>query len=185
MKTFLENDAPEWRANLTAGFISGAMLGIVLGFGFGSLLLGMVVGVGLGLVLGYILSRRELPMRYPLYLVRRMLLTGTLFLATLLVYHLAEGLAFGVNRVWAVLLPTLGGGLFIYSLGAAIASLDELQRRIQTEAIAIGFGGTAIAVIPLALLDISAHSPYHWLLLILSMTVMWLVGKLWAKRRYG
>ena len=131
MKTLVKNDGPELRANLMTGFISGALLGIVFGLGFGSILLGLVVGVALGLVLGYIISRRELPMRYPLYLVRRMLLTGSLFLATLLVYNLAEGMALGANRIWAVLLPTLGGSLFIYSIGAALASLDEMQRRIR------------------------------------------------------
>jgi hypothetical protein len=42
-----------------------------------------------------------------------------------------------------------------------------------------------IAMIPLALLDIAQHSPFHWLLLFVIMAGMWLVGKLWTKRRYG
>jgi len=37
-------------------------------------------------------------------------------------------------------------GCVVISIGIAIASLDELQRRIQTKAIAIGFAGTAIFV---------------------------------------
>jgi hypothetical protein len=185
MKTLLQNDSPEFRANLTTGFVVGGVLGAFLGFGFGSILVGLVAGVALGLVLGIIISRRELPMRYPLYLVRRMLLTGTLFAVTLIVYSLAGGMAFGANRFMAVLVPTLAGALFVFAMGAAIASLDEMQRRIQTEAIAIGFGGTAIALIPLALLDISMHSPSHWLILSVIMVSMWLVGKIWTKRKYG
>jgi hypothetical protein len=185
MKTFLQNDSPDFRANLTTGFIVGGLLGAFLGFGFGSILLRLVADIALGLALGVVISRRELPMRYPLHLVRRMLLTGALFAVTLIVYSLAGGMAFGANRILAVLVPTLAGALFVYSIGASIASLDEMQRRIQTEAIAIGFGGTAIAIIPLALLDISMHSPLHWLLLFLIMVSMWGVGKIWTKRKYG
>jgi hypothetical protein len=174
MKTFLQNDSPDFRANLTTGFIVGGLLGAFLGFGFGSILLGLVAGIALGLALGVVISRRELPMRYPLHLVRRMLLTGALFAVTLIVYSLAGGMAFGANRILAVLVPTLAGALFVYSIGASIASLDEMQRRIQT-----------IAIIPLALLDISMHSPLHWLLLFLIMVSMWGVGKIWTKRKYG
>ncbi|RPH60160.1 MAG: hypothetical protein EHM81_06825 [Chloroflexi bacterium] len=185
MKTFLQNDSPDFRANLTTGFVVGAMLGVALGMGFGSILLGLAVGMALGLALGIFISRRELPMRYPMYLVRRMLLTGTLFLLTMMIFALAEGMASGATLILGAMVPTLAGALFVYSIGSAIASLDEMQRRIQTEAIAIGFGGTAIALIPLALLDISTHSPSHWLILSLIMVSMWLVGKLWTKRRYG
>jgi hypothetical protein len=185
MKNFLPSDSPEFRANLATGFVVGLLPGLAFGLGFGSILLGLAMGGGLGLVLGIIISRRQLPMRYPMYLVRRMLLTGALFMGTLLVYSVAADMAFGPNRLLAVLLPTLGGALFIYSLGAAIASLDEMQRRIQTEAIAIGFGGTALALIPLSLLDTAHHSPLYWSFLTLSMLVSWLVGKLWTKRRYG
>jgi len=169
MKTIFQNDSPEFRANLATGFVVGAMLGAMLGFGFGSILLGLVVGMALGLLLGVVISRRALPMRYPMYLVRRMLLAGTLFALTLVIYTLVGGMASGANMFLAVLIPTLAGALFVFSIGMAIASLDEMQRRIQTEAIAIGFGGTAIAIIPLALLDISRHSYFNWLILVLIM----------------
>jgi hypothetical protein len=185
MKTIMQSDPQEFRANLTAGFLSGAMLGVVLGFGFGSILLGLAVGMALGLLLGYIISRRELPMRYPLYLVRRMLLTGTLFLLTLMVYTVVEGVGNETQMILAALIPTLAGAIFVYSIGSSIASLDEMQRRIQTEAIAIGFGGTVIGIIPFALLELSGYVPVNWGTVLLLMTFMWLVGKVWSKRRYG
>jgi hypothetical protein len=185
MKNILQSDSPEFRANLTTGFVVGAMLGVVFGLGFGSILLGLAVGGGLGLVLGVLISRHELPMRYPLYLVRRMLLTGILFLLTLMIGVMAEDVASGTMLILGTAVPTLAGALFVYSIGASIASLDEMQRRIQTEAIAIGFGGTAIVLIPLALLDNAHHSSFNWMLLALAMVSAWLVGKLWTKRRYG
>jgi hypothetical protein len=185
MKTLFENDSPDFRANLATIFFVGVLLGLVFGIGSGSPALGFAVGLVTNLLLGMVLNRRGLPMRYPMYLVRRMLLTGVLFALTLVVYSLVEGMASGFNVILAVMIPTLAGALFIYSIGASIASLDEMQHRIQTEAIAIGFGITTIALIPLALLDISMQTPSHWLILSLIMVSAWLVGKLWTKRRYG
>ncbi len=39
----------------------------------------------------------------------------------------------------AALLPAISGAYLAYSIGSAIAQLDELQRRIQLEAIGIGY----------------------------------------------
>ena len=65
-----------------------------------------------------------------------------------------------------------------------IASLDELQRRIQTEAIAIGFAGTAIVVGGYALLQFAGYAQVNVGVVILIMSLMWLVGKLWTLWRY-
>ena len=48
------------------------------------------------------------------------------------------------RAILAALLPIAAWAFLVVTLGMAIASLDELQRRIQTEAIAIGFAGTVI-----------------------------------------
>jgi hypothetical protein len=179
------NDTKELQANLTAGFIAGGMLGVSFGMGFGSILLGVVTGAAFGLALGYAISRRVLPMRFPMYQVRRMLLTGALFILAMLAFTLVDGLVSGTMLLLATLIPTLAGALFVISIGAAIASLDEMQRRIQTEAIAIGFAGTAVAILPFALLETFGGIHVNWGVLIFIMVFMWLLGKLWTKRRYG
>lgn len=175
----------DFRANLAAGFFSGLLLGVGVGMSVDSVPFGAAVGGGLGVLLGLVISRREIPMRYRPNLVRRMLLTGSLFLLTMMLYAQVMEMPTDVNIYLLLSFPTLTGGLFVFSLGSAIASLDEMQRRFQTEAIAIGFAGTAIAVVPLALWNQQSDSPLQWVLLILVMVTSWAFGKFWVKRRYG
>jgi len=66
----------------------------------------------------------------------------------------------------------------VISIGMAIASLDELQRRIQTEAIAIGFAGTAIFVGGYALFQFAGLSEVNVGLVLFAMSGFWLAGKL-------
>jgi glycerate kinase len=58
------------------------------------------------------------------------------------------------------LLITIGLGTMIDS---AITSLDELGRRIQLEAIAIGFGGTAVTAMGCGMLGLADVSQISWL----------------------
>ena len=82
------------------------------------------------------------------------------------------------------LLPWSGWTALVVSIGMMIAHLDELQRRIQTEAIAIGFAGTAIAVGGYALLQFVGFAQINIGIVLLIMSLMWLVGKLWTLWRY-
>ncbi len=70
------------------------------------------------------------------------------------------------------------------SMGMMIASLDELQRRIQTEAIAIGFAGTAIIVGGYALLQFTGFAEINIGIMLVIMSLMWLIGKLWTMWKY-
>jgi len=176
----------EMRKNLIAGAIAGAMLGVTLGIGFGSLWLGGVVGILLGLAIGFRLSRFSPKMRYPMYMTRRMLLAGSLALLAsygfllLLRYGLIQG-----QILLAALLPIAAWAFLVVTLGMAIASLDELQRRIQTEAISIGFAGTAIVCGGYGLLQLTGILPALNLgLVIFVLVFMWFIGKLWTLWRY-
>ncbi len=80
--------------------------------------------------------------------------------------------------------PLAGMGCVVISIGIAIASLDELQRRIQTEAIAIGFAGTAIFVGGYALFQFAGLSEVNVGLVLFAMSGFWLAGKLRTLWRY-
>jgi hypothetical protein len=186
MKEDLQTISPaELRKNLLTGAFLGAVLGLGLGVSFGSFLLGLPVGILAGLAVGYRLGRGHIKMRYPMPLVRRMLLTGALFLMTLLGYTLLvdHGLT-QTQLILAALVPTAAVAGFVITMGTAIASLDELQRRIQTEAIAIGFAGTAIVCGGYGLMSLAGVPPLNWALVTMVMAVMWLVGKLWTMWKY-
>jgi hypothetical protein len=176
----------EQRKNLITGAIAGAMLGLTLGVGFGSLWLGGAVGILVGLAIGFRLGRFSPKMRYPMYMLRRMLLAGSL--ALLASYGFLLLLRFGLDQgqiLLASLLPIAAWIFLVVTFGKAIASLDELQRRIQTEAISIGFAGTLIACGGYGLLELTGIFPALNLgLMILLMLFMWLLGKLWTLWRY-
>ena len=186
MKSF-ENGIPdaEMRKNLVAGGIAGAGLGLFFGLAFGNILLGLIVGILFGIAIGFRISRTPPPMRYPLFMLRRMLMAGGFFAATIFVYLLARdgNLTFFSSR-WAVLLPVVGWAIFVASIGIAIASLDEMQRRIQTEGIALGFAGTVIILGGYALLQFEGFARVNVGIFLLIMMLMWLVGKLWTMWRY-
>jgi len=175
----------EMRKNLIAGALAGGMLGMAFGIGLGNLLIGLAVGILLGLAIGYRLTRMPLKMRYPIYMTRRMLLTGALTMLVTLGY--ATLLDLGLTQtqlILSALVPTAAGTAFIVTIGMSIASLDELQRRIQTEAIAIGFAGTAILCLGYTLVGLAGVPPVSWGYVIVVMLFMWLVGKLWTMWRY-
>jgi len=82
------------------------------------------------------------------------------------------------------LAPAIPGILFALSIGSAIASLDELQRRIQLEAIGIGSGASIIITLIYALLVEAGFPQVSWMFVPLLMILMWLAGKLWTVWKY-
>jgi len=186
MKEINRTTSPsEMTKNLIAAGVAGAMLGAAFGVGFGSLLLGLPVGILFGLAVGYRISVSPPRMRYPAAMTRWMLLAGSLFLATVMGYVQLLDLGWtGRRAVLAALAPVLAWALLVFVLAAAIASLDELQRRIQTEAIAIGFAGTAVVTLGYGLLGFAGVVQLNWGYVVLVMVVMWLAGKLWTLWRY-
>jgi len=179
------NPHPQMPANLLTAGISGAMLGIVFGLSFGSLWLGLPVGILLGLALGYRFTVTPPVMRYPVRLVRAIFLAGAFCMMAIFVFmRLLRAGWTGSRALLAGLLPALAWALLVCLLAAAIASLDEMQRRIQTEAIAIGFAGSAVVAGGYGLLGIAGVVQVNWGLMVLVMALMWLAGKLWTMWRY-
>ena len=184
----IESKTPdvELRKNLFAGGLTGAAYGLLFGIGFEhGILVSMLTGLLFGIAIGFRISVRPPKMRYPMYLARRIAYTATLFLLFSVAYsYLIDLELTNTQTILVVLLPTIGWAALVISIGMAIASLDELQRRIQTEAIAIGFAGTAIAVGGYALLQFAGFADVNVGVILLAMSAMWLIGKLWTLWRY-
>ena len=179
----------EYRKNLITGLGIGLALGVVFGAALDGLFpspYDMLVGIIMGLLIGYrIGTRPPMLMRYPDFIVRRILVTGALFILGTFGYVslLDLGLS-AVQQIWSSLLAIIPVILFVLAIASAIAHLDEMQRRIQVEAIAIAFAGTAIVVSVYLLLGLAGVPSPGWGLLIVIMTFMWGVGKLWTMWRY-
>jgi hypothetical protein len=179
------SDSENRKTVIVAG-VAGATLGLMYasGFEFGELL-GVGAGALFGVAIGFRIIHNPPKMRYPQYLLRRTLIAAALLFLTSYVYSIL--LDRGLNQTQAflaTLMPWAGWIALVVSMAMMIASLDELQRRIQTEAIAIGFAGTAIFVGGYALLQFAGYALINLGVVILIMASMWLVGKLWTLWRY-
>jgi hypothetical protein len=91
------------------------------------------------------------------------------------------------TATWAVpvsLLPLVPGIFVVRSVIMGLGEMDELQRRIELDALATAFGGVFLLLLTETLLgiaDIPALAPGIHILL---MSPLWLLGKWLARRRY-
>jgi len=184
------NSTEERRRNLYSGLAIGAALGVVLWSALDGLIpfpLDLLVGMGTGMLIGYRWGKRPPPMlmRYPPGVMWRILITGALFVLGLFSYlYLLDLDLTKTQKLLSSLLAIIPSIAFVLMVVSAIGQLDEMQRRIQTEGISIAFAGTAIFVGVYALLGLAGVPSPHWGLLLVIMTFMWLVGKLWTMWRY-
>jgi hypothetical protein len=165
-------------------------LGARLGDLFNCWEIGAFAGMLLGAALGYWADKKrgakfETPMvfkpgDFPRIIVFLVLYT----VACMVVYYLKdEGLSRGLYYalVGATVIP---GVLMVFAFGRAFSNLDELQRRIQTEAIAIGFAGTFLAVTAYGLLQYGGLPELNWFFATPVMVFFYAIGKLVTMRRY-
>ena len=87
-------------------------------------------------------------------------------------------------QVLFALAPTIPAIFLGLSIASAIAQLDELQRRIQLEAIGIAFGGSVIIVFSYASLVQVGFPEVSWMFVPLLMLLLWAIGKLWTMWKY-
>jgi len=93
----------------------------------------------------------------------------------------------GLAPRWEVplaLLPLLPGLARVWIVRTKILGMDELERRIQLEALSLAFGGLFLLLLTEELLGIADLSLLNTADLIISMSVMWMLGQLLARRRY-
>lgn len=62
--------------------------------------------------------------------------------------------------------------------------MDELQRRVQLEALAFAFGGTALITFGYGFLQVVGFPQVSWFFVWPIMAALWIVGKVLADRRY-
>lgn len=174
------------RRGMLIGMALGMAIGATIGLILGDISSGFIIGMGIGAAVGYWRFRdTPIGMRYPPHLVRQLIFSGVLYLVTLIgvIYLLENDLDQSVQII-IVLVPALPGIWFLVSLGRAIASLDELQRRIQLEGIAIGFGITAMVVLTYGLLGMAEVPQVSWMYVPVVMVFGWFLGKMWTLWRY-
>lgn len=177
------------RRNAALGFIIGMLLGGLLDLVTGDLGIASVLGMVLGAVLGAVIGYRGFNgidlMEYPPEVVRNLAISGILFLAVLAgaILLISRGASEPLVTLAAVA-PLIPGFYFFLSIGRAIGSLDEFQRRLQLEGLAIGFGLALLAVLTYGLLGLTGLPQPSWLWATLVMIFCWLVGKLWVRWKY-
>jgi len=191
MKNNMENNvsSDEERRNRISGLAIGAALGMVFWSALDSLLpfpLDLIVGMGTGLLAGYQMGgQRFAKMRFPPVALRRLLFAGAIAILGVIGYRYLLGLELTkTQQMLASLVAILPVIVFVFAIGSAIGQLDELQRRIQTEGIAIAFAGTAIVVIVFALLGFAGVPNPNVGIVLMVMMGMWVFGKLWTMWRY-
>jgi hypothetical protein len=92
------------------------------------------------------------------------------------------------NSLWRyliALLPMVPGVWIAIGVYRAIKKLDELERLILLEGIAVSFVGTFILVLSLGLLQIAGFSSVNGVYIGFFMVVLWLIAKLSIHRGYG
>lgn len=180
------NTKNEMLKNIVTTGITGAAFALLLASGFEwSIGLGLVIGLLFGMAIGVRLTIKPPRMRYPMFRFRRIMIAAAVFLVGALVYsYLLDQPLSQFQAFLAVLLPLAGWAAVVICIGQVIASMDEMQRRIQIEAIAIAFAATAILVGGYAMLGFADFPQVNWGVVIMLMSAMWLVGKLWTLWKY-
>jgi len=87
-------------------------------------------------------------------------------------------------RVPLALLPVIPAGFMLVALVRFLERIDELQRRIQLEAIALSAGATAIVTFAYGFLELVGfpHLPLIWIFPL--MIVLWGISLAISSRRY-
>jgi len=170
---------------MAEGIAFGMGLGLVIGFIFGDVSAGLVIGMGIGAALGARHDLRRRFMQYSPQALRRMVISLALFLVTFFgAYALLDQ---GLQAPWdtlTALMPTLPGFYLLYAVGSAISSLDERQRRIQLEGLAVGFGIALVSAFSLGMLATTISFPSRWIYVTLLLVVSWGMGKVVAVVRH-
>ena len=87
-------------------------------------------------------------------------------------------------RFPVALLPMIPGVLIALGVVRAIMKLDELERKILLEGMAISFTCTLILVLSMGLLGMAGFAQLNGVYIGAVMALLWLGGKLWATRKY-
>jgi len=87
-------------------------------------------------------------------------------------------------RVPLALAPMAPVVFVLFAFVRYFGRMDELQRRVQLEALAFAFGGTALITFGYGFLQVVGFPQVSWFFVWPIMAALWIVGKVLADRRY-
>ena len=87
-------------------------------------------------------------------------------------------------RMVIALIPMIPGIFIAIGIVRSIQQLDEMERVILLEGMAISFMATFALLISMGLLGAAGVQQLNGSFIALFMAVMWMIGKLWGHRRY-
>jgi hypothetical protein len=123
---------------------------------------------------------------------RATLLKGAIALAVYAAVTAAVGFAFVANAIPreltipAALLPIVPAAFFPFILIERLRGCDELQRKIQLEAMAFAFAMAALLTLSFGFLQLFANFPaINWVWVWPLMGLLWIIGMVIGRRRYS
>lgn len=119
------------------------------------------------------------------YLIELGSCLGVYMLAVLVSMLLLDhGIATGIWRPIAALIPMVPGVGLCWAIVRQFGRMDELQRRIQFEALGFAFAGTAILTFSYGFLETVGFAKISMFSVWSIMGVLWALGMALARRRY-
>ena len=114
------------------------------------------------------------------------------FFAALLAYMVALKLSVTllahvesqILRPILALLPMVPGFAMCWIVLRQLRRVDELQRRIQLEAMGFAFAGTALVTFSYGFLEIAGYERLSMFLIWPLMAILWIAGTIIGNRRY-
>ncbi|MBW9088466.1 hypothetical protein JNB91_11485 [Rhizobium wenxiniae] len=100
------------------------------------------------------------------------------------VWALNLGAIEGGWKTLVALTPMLPGAAVALSVMRQVRSSDELQHRIQLEALSLAFAGTALATFSYGFLENVGYPKLSMFFVWPLMAVLWMVGGLISARRF-
>jgi hypothetical protein len=118
-------------------------------------------------------------------LIRPLLIPFVIYIGLLaFCFNWLEGNPGSPWRVAVALTPMIPGIFIAVGIAQAIQKLDEMERLILLEGMAISFAGTFVLVISMGLMGKAGVEQLNGSYIALFMALLWLIGKLWGHRKY-
>ena len=118
-------------------------------------------------------------------LIRPLFVPLVLYIGLLTVtVFLAPSLEAPLWRYIVALLPMIPGLFIAVGLVRVIGKLDELERQILLEAAAFGFIFTLILLLSFVLLEIAGVAQPSTASIMITMTILLMIGKFWGNWRH-
>ncbi len=99
--------------------------------------------------------------------------------------RLAQGIDDGAIEVLLSVLPMLPALFICWVVVTGIRDMDELQRKVQFEALALAFAGTALITFTYGFLEGAGFPKLSMFVVWPLMAGLWVIGVMMGRLRYG